>query len=366
MFNRNRSLVLTAALAATPILQGCGGSDEEPEAVLRPVRFQQVFSTGGSRTRTFSGTARSGVESRLSFKVAGTLRRIPVSVGQSVRAGELIAELDPDDYRIEVQRAEAALLQARAEERRARADRERARELYENANLSLSEWDAARTAAESAEQQVVAAEQILELTRLQLSYTRLTAPVAGAVAAVNVEANENVRSGQVVVLLTSGSRLEVEVGVPGVLISQIEAGSPVSVTFDALPADSFSAVITEVGVTATGGGMTFPVTVLLDESDPDVRSGMAAEVGFRFESQDQRVVYVVPSQAVREDRDGRFVFVLEPTDPGQGTVRRRAVVVGEFTATGIELFEGLSDGDRVITAGWSKIEDGQVVRLPTS
>ncbi len=365
MSHHTRFLVAGFALLGASLTLGCA-KEEEPEPVIRPVRYQQVFSTGGSRVRAFSGVAQAGVESRLSFRVAGTVRRVPVGVGDNVGAGQLIAELDPEDYRVQSQRAEAALGQARAQARNAQAAYSRARQLYENGNLSISELDAARAASESAESSVSAYEQELELARLQLSYTRLTAPVAGSVASVNVEVNENVRTGQVVVLLTSGSNLKVEVAVPEVLIAQIREGAGVSVGFDALPNRSFQGLVTEVGVAATGAGMTYPVTVRLEEVDPDIRSGMAAEVGFLFESQSQRVLYLLPPAAVGEDRDGRFVFVVEPTGAGLGIVHRRPVEVGELTTDGLEVLEGLSDGDRVVTAGWSQIEDGLQVRAPDS
>ncbi len=350
-------------IALIALASACG-SEEQPETVLRPVRYQQVYSSGGSRVRAFSGTARAGVESRLSFKVAGTIRRITAAVGDSVWPGQLIAELDPQDYRLQVERAEAALAQARAQARNAQVTYERTRLLYENNTAAKSDLDAARAAYESAEASVDAYEQSLELARLQLSYTRLTAPVAGVVAAVNAEVNENSSPGQAIVLLTSGSRLEVDVGVPEVLIAQVREGDEVSVTFDALPNRTFAAAITEVGVAATGTGTTYPVRVLLDETDPDIRSGMAAEVAFNFEARGQRELYLVPAVAVGEDREGRFVFVVEPAQGDTGVVRRRAVEVGELTARGLEILSGLEDGDRVVTAGVSKIEEGEQVRLP--
>ncbi|UCF19211.1 MAG: efflux RND transporter periplasmic adaptor subunit [Gemmatimonadota bacterium] len=351
------------AVLLSLILISCGGAESEPEPVVRPVRYQQVFSTGGNRVRAFSGIARAGVESRLSFKVSGTVRQVAVAVGDSVRAGQLIAQLDPEDFRLQAQQAQASLTQARARERSARADYLRARQLYENNSISLSELDAARAASESAESTVRLYDQALELARLQLSYTSLTAPIDGAVAAVSVEQNENVQQGQSVVLLTSGSQLEVEVAVPEVLISQVREGSEVRVRLDALPDRRFDAVVTEVGVAATGAGMTYPVRVRLRESDPDIRSGMAAEVDFLFQSSDQRVLYLVPPAAVGEDREGRFVYVAEPTEGELAVVRRRPVEIGELIADGLEILEGLDDGDRVITAGWSKIEDGMTVRL---
>jgi RND family efflux transporter MFP subunit len=365
MHHRDSLKILLVGLVAGSALQACR-EHEEAEPVIRPVRYQVAYSTGGNRVRSFSGTARAGVESRISFKVPGTIRRVAVEVGDAVRAGQLLAELDDEDYRLQVQRADASLAQARAQARNAEADYARARQLYENANLSRAELDASRTASESAASSVNAYERELELARLQLSYTRLTAPVAGEVASVNVEVNENVRTGDRVVLLTSGSNLEVEVGVPGVLITGIAEGAEVSIAFDALPERTFSGLVTEVGVAATGPGMTFPVTVRLVESTGDIRPGMAAEVGFLFESASQRVVYIVPSAAVGEDREGRFVFLVQPTEAGLGTIERRPVSIGELTAEGLEVIEGLADGDRVVTAGWSKIEPGLQVRLAGS
>ena len=117
---------------------------------MRPVRSETVRASTGDRARTFSGTFRATIRSRLSFRVAGTVQRLPVSVGQSVRTGQLIAELDPQDYDIQVQEARAGLTQARAARRNAESERDRVRELYENDNASLSAWDQARAAAESA------------------------------------------------------------------------------------------------------------------------------------------------------------------------------------------------------------------------
>ncbi len=105
------------------------------------------------------------------------------------------------------------------------------------------------------------------------------------------------------------------------------------------------------------------MTVRLQRSDPAIRAGMAAEVGFSFEATNGDRV-LVPPFAVGEDREGRFVFVAEPLEPGIAVVRRKAVKVGELTTDGLEVFEGLDDGDLLITAGVSRIKDGLKVRLP--
>lgn len=342
---------------------GCGGEAEKSAPVIRPVRYQEVISTGARRQRSFSGTARAGVESELSFRVAGTVEAVAASVGESVKKGQEIARLDATDYRLQLQEAEASLAQALAAQRRADADYERIRGLYENRNAAKSDLDAVRAQAESTAAQVAAARQRRELARRQLGYTRLTAPVAGAIASVLVEANENVGAGKPVALLTSGSRPEVEVAMPEVLISQVKEGDAAEVTFDALPGTSFPAAITEVGVAATGAGATYPVTVQLTAGDSSVRSGMAATVTFRFESGGGAERIFVPPVAVGEDRDGRFVFVLERGEGELAVAHRRPVEVGDLTPEGIEIEDGLTDGELLVTAGVRRIQDGQQVKL---
>ncbi|MBD3403449.1 efflux RND transporter periplasmic adaptor subunit [candidate division GN15 bacterium] len=364
MRRRFRAVTIGLVLLAGAVSLRCGSEEQAPEEVLRPVRYQPVYTTGGSRVRIFTGVAQASVESRLSFKVAGTVERVAVKVGDQVQADELVAALDPQDFRLQVQEAEAALEKARAEARNAAANYERVRQLYENMNASRSDLDAARAADESAKAQVEAAQNRLQLAQRQLDYTRLEAPIGGSIASVSIDVNENVAAGQAVALLTSGDRLEVEVAVPEILISQIREGQRVDVTFDALPGQTFPARVTEVGVAATGTVTTFPVTVLLEQAYDGLRPGMAAEVAFSFQTADGRERMLVPPFAVGEDREGRFVFTVERTGQAEGVVHRQPVQIGELTDQGLEILDGLSDGDLLVTAGVTKIDDGQRVKLP--
>jgi RND family efflux transporter MFP subunit len=359
---KRKQLVVIISVAAL-MSASCGPKEEPPPPPLRPVRFQEVYSTGGQRTRTFSGTAQADVETSLSFRVGGNIQRRLVQTGDRVEAGQLISELDATDFELQVQEAEASLIQAEARARQVEADYDRVRGLYENRNASKADLDAARAAAESARAQIDASVKRLEQARSQLSYTRLRAPTSGWIASVSVEINENVRDGEQVALLTAGSRPQVNVAVPESLIGEIQRGEDVTVTFDALPGRTFPARVTEVGVAAVELGSTFPVSVQLRDETADVRSGMVADVAFTFGVEDERERYWVPPQAVAEDRDGRFVFIVDPTETGRGVVRRKSVTVGELTGEGLEVLTGLEDGDWVVTAGVSQIHDGLVVKL---
>lgn len=358
------SLWLTSLCLVSGSLMACEQpTKSETQELLRPVRSQQVFLTGSNQVRTFSGTSQAGLEAKLSFKVAGTLQKLFVKVGDKVRQGQIIASLDVRDYDLRVQRAEAALARAKASARSAAADYARVRALYENRNASRNDLDQARGAAEASRAQVAASTKEWELDRLQLGYTRLSAPATCHVAAVPAEINENVQTGQTVIEVVCGSRLEVEVSVPEVFIARVQNGSAVKVAFDAIPGIQFSAVVTKVGVASGRTGTTFPVTVQLEQQVPGFRSGLAADVMFRFEGQKGRARILVPPVTVGEDREGRFVFVVEEIEGGLGIVHRKPVTVGELTAEGLEILDGLVDGERVVTAGVRRLKDGRKVRL---
>jgi multidrug efflux pump subunit AcrA (membrane-fusion protein) len=293
------------------------------------VRYEAAAIRGGAETRSFSGTTRAEVESTLSFKVPGTLTRLSANVGDVVAGGQIIAELDPTDYRVSLHQSEAGLAAARAEFRNAESNYNRVRDLYENRNASTGDLDSARATWESAAAHVQASRQQLEAARLQLSYTRLAAPQECSIA---------------------------ETG-------RVQTGLQVEVTVEAVSDTAYKAVVNEVGVAAAGGGTAFPVTAVLTGECPELRSGMAADVVFNFAPESDRAVLAVPGLSVGEDRTGRYVYVLDRSDEDTWTARRQAVVIGEVFPDGIEIISGVSAGDLVVTAGVRRVIDGQRVRL---
>ena len=351
---------LTAAILAVSALSACA-EEAVVETVLRPVRFEVVDLSGVSQTRTLAGVVRSGVESRLSFRVAGPIEWLGIAVGDSVVRGQTLARLDPIDYELRVEEARAALAQAEANRRKAVADRERVRALYENNNASKSELDAARAADESAQAQVDARTKQLEQARQQVGYTSLKAPSDGAIASVTAEVNENVNSGQEICLLISGTDAEVATAVPEVMIGAIEVGQVIEVDLDALPGDTFRAEVAEVGVAVTGAATTFVVTARFLDWDQRIRAGMAADLTFELTAGDGGSQMIVPWVAVGEDAEGRFVFVLDGEPGGEGTVHRRSVEVGRPHETGIEILGGLEEGELIVTAGVRRLTDGDRV-----
>ena len=347
---------------ASAVVASCSSEPPPAEPEPRTVRTTVVGGTETTRSRTFSGISQSSQQSRLSFKVGGTIAELPIEVGDRLRRGQLVARLDPFQYELEVERAEADLLQARAAERNADASYQRTKELYADNNAARGDLDASRANAESAAAQVRAAEKLLELSRLQVSYTELRAATDCSVAQIEVEVNENVGSGNSVATVDCGQTIEVGASIPESLIGDLTEGMTASVRFDALPDGAFTGVLTEIGSAPDGGG-AFPVTVSVDGNNPELRTGLAAEVRFDFARQKDAVV-LVPLSAVVQGPDATFVYLAEKTGDGDAArAVKRDVSLGELTEGGLEVTSGLAPGDRVITAGVSKIFDGLEVRL---
>ena len=350
-------LLLVSSLVA------CGGEEAPPEEQLRPVRYVMVDAGNGTRSRSFSGVSKSSTESRVSFKVAGTVTNVPVQIGQRLEAGDLIAELDRATYDLQAQQAQASLVESQANNRRAAANYDRTKGLYANDNASLNDLESARAEAESAEAMVEAAEKSLEIAQLNASYTRLTADTACSIASLDVEVNENVASGKQVAVVSCGDDFEVTMDLPESLIANVEIETDVTIRFGALPDEVFEGEVSEVAVASAAGSAGFPVVIRILDASPGLRSGLAADVTFLFDAGGAEGTYILPVSAVINGTDGTFVFVAEPGDDGRATVVKRAVKLGELTQMGIEVVDGVSIGDRVITAGITVIRDGQHVLL---
>lgn len=380
------SLVLIAVLLVAG-LAGTGCMSEEPAStlVIRPVRVAVAESAGRGTVRMFSGETQAPTDAGLSFRVGGTIDRLRVRVGDAVSAGQLIATLDPTDYQIEVREAEAALLRADAQERNAQAEYRRIRALYAEDRVSLSAFDATRAEAQVAAAGMEAARERVRSARQRLAYTRIVAPESGFVTDERAQRGEYVQPGQPVVELASAGPLEVEAIVAEDVVDALRVGMGATVRLPATSAPPSTAVITEVGVAPRRGEAGYPVVLRFRSAPPMLRLGLAAQVAFEIDAapDSSAVRVIVPTVAVAEDFEGRYVYVVNPRDTStlsvaatedlrpssteqrNGVIARRAVQPGGLTSTGLEILHGLSPGDIVVTAGLSQLQDGDVVRLPS-
>ncbi len=342
------------------ILSACGEDQtlDQAEQALRSVKTETIGSSQTGITRTFSGSAKANQRSNLSFRVAGNMQSLKVEVGDRLQPGDVIATLDPFEYQLQAQQALANLTEAQATLRNAKANFERTKGLYENNNISRNELDSARANAESSSAQVRAANKVLELARLNESYTKLKAVETCSVANTLAEVNEQVSAGQTIIEVTCGEGLDVELVVPESIIALLQRGMNANITFSALPDKQFAGKVTEVGV-ASSAGTTYPVTIALTETSDGLRPGLAAQVSFTFEKAENQRNFIVPAVAVGNDVLGKYVYLVEETaKENVGVIKRQTVTTGELTTSGLEIIEGVKEGDRVVTAGVNIVREG--------
>ncbi len=359
------------------ILVACA-EDKKPEIVefVRPVKFGKVIMSGDALSETFSGSAQSSKESKVSFKVSGTLTRLNVKVGDLVRKGQLIANVDQTDYSVQYQQSvannktsETQIQSAKSQLINSKASYQRIEKLYENNSVSISEFEQAKSALELAEAshnaaiaQANASEKQVESARNQVRYSSLVAPFSGVITAVMVEENELVGSGTPIATLSAMDNPEISVGIPEIFISKIKRSQNVNIVFSSIPNQTFSGKVYEVGFSSLGGS-TYPVTVRIDKPTQEIRPGMVADVHFSFNTgKSEQQIMVAPTAAIGEDSNGHFVFGLDKEGENY-LVKKKKIQIGELTSAGFEIKAGLANGELVATAGLNSLLDGMKVRL---
>lgn len=348
----------------------------EIEETIRPVKYGKVMMSGDVLSETFSGSAQSSKESKMSFKVGGTITRMNVNVGDVVRKGQLVAKVDQTDYSVQYQQSvannktsETQIQSAKSQLINSKATYQRVEKLYENNSVSISEFEQAKSAYELAKAsydaslaQANASEKQVESAQNQVRYSTLVAPFSGVITSVMVEENELVGSGTPIATISAMTEPEISVGIPEIYISKVKKNQKVNIEFSALANQPFTGKVYEVGFSSLGGS-TYPVTVRIDRPTADIRPGMAADVRFSFNNGKNEVQKMVaPTASVGEDNNGHFVFGLEKAGDNF-LVKKKKIEIGALTTAGFEIKSGLNNGELVATAGLSTLLDGMKVRL---
>ena len=206
-------LLLSFAIVSTVLsLAGCSGGEEVQEAapVARPVKVMTVGALGGAADVTFPGRVAAGNQVDLSFRVGGPLTELSVTEGQAVEKGQVVAQIDPRDFRIQVDSAQAQF-------DKAEADIERLSALYEKDAASKAQLDQAR-----AERGV--AKAALDDARADLSDTRLRAPFAANVGETFVENFQDVQPKEPILSLVGLDTIEIQVDLPESMIARVREG----------------------------------------------------------------------------------------------------------------------------------------------
>ncbi len=343
------------ALAALLVLAGCEANTAPAIKAERPVQVQRVAFENEATSREFVGVVRARYETDLGFRVAGKIVTRVVNVGDRVNAGDVVAQLDPQDLKLQVRSAEAELAAATSNLTQAAADLERYTTLRARGYASVADFDRKKAANDEAEGRLERAKRSLDLARNQLGYADLKSDAEGVITATLAEPGQVVGIGQAVARLAHHGEKEAVVALPETWLGEARK-SKATVALWSDRERRFDARLRELSPQADAATRTYAARFTIGETDDTVAYGMTATVTL------SRPVHTpmarLPLSAILNRGTGPSVYLVDEN----GALVLRPVTVASFTEDAALVTSGIGDGDKVVTLGVHKLEAGLKVR----
>lgn len=349
-----QAATLTAiALAAA----GCNREEAEAPPPIRIVRTITVEAPREAADISFTGHIEAQDLVSLSFRIGGRLAERNVGIGATVREGEIVARLDPENELNELRSARAALAAAQSALRRAENQFQRQNHLRERNITSQADFEAAEQGRRAAHAQVEAAQARVRSSEDIVGFTSLKADGPGVVTRVGAEPAEVVAAGRMIVEIAKRDGRDAVFEVPAEMVRGLSADARVYVALASDPAVTASGRVREVAPQADPVTRTFRVRVGL--IDPPGSFRLGTTVSGRIRGSEASAITIPATALTRRGQDTGVWLV----DPQKLTVSLRKLdVLGTDPATAL-IGKGLALGDIIVTAGASLLQDGQRVRL---
>jgi membrane fusion protein (multidrug efflux system) len=375
--NINKSLILVAIASAAGVLSGCNkeGEASAKKQTLEAVPVEIALAARKPISASYSGTAAlvTDHEAQVTAKIAGVLKKLYVEEGMTVKAGQMLAELDDADARAKAMQAEAQM--HRAEATFAHAQAAAPKHLIPEFEYEQDKFDlAAQRAA-------------YEAAKLQLSYTRILAPVDGIVAERSFKIGNMVQANQAVFRVVGMDPLQAVLNVPERQLGILQPGQAVQLEADALAGKKFTGSILRIAPVVDPTSGTFRVTCEF-HGQSDLKPGMFGRIEIVYDHHEDALT--VPRSALVEEDGETAVFVVEKApaktenkdkDAKASTAKadakdksvdpsfvahRKLVKIGYGDSEKVEIRSGIDDGTQVITVGRNAVRDGTAVQVLNS
>lgn len=419
MTNFSRSfLSIFQLMAFAALLAGCDQAEKQADASksapVRPVKTITVQPMVSKFQRTYSAVVLPSQEVELSFRVSGRIVELAIRSGLEVKKGDIVAQLDTRDFKAEITQLDSQLEQAEAQKQvmtsgaraediaslqaavaavQARVDAAknqvaRSRHLFERQVVAKAKLDNDLTSLRVAEAELKAKEQELikgqagarredvatqeavirglksQLKALndRLSDATLRAPFDGIIATRKVENFSNIQANETVATLQDISSPNLTFDVPGPDVYKFaqfkERG--LKVLLDSISGREFEATISEFSTQADAATQTYRARVIIQNPDGEpILPGMTGSIVVTAK-QEGAGVFMLPISAIASEADGKpFVWIVNLEN---NKTARRDVVTGEASGANIAISNGLEEGDVVVTAGISALQESMVVK----
>lgn len=352
-----RSYRLVATIAAIALLAACSkpAPQEEP---IRAVKLMTVGVQAMQSTLEYAGEVKAQVESRVSFRVGGKIVDRPVEAGQRVKAGQLLAQLDPQDLKLAADAVRAQVAAARTNRDLAAADFKRFKALKDQNFISGAELERRDATLKAAQAQLDQAQAQLAGQGNQASYAALRADVSGVVTAVLAERGQVVAAGSPVLQIAQDGARDVVFAVPEDKVAAIKPGSEVQMRAWSSGV-TFKGLVREVAASADPVTRTFLVKAALSGHE---MPALGSTVAVRPQALSRSAVPVIklPTSALRQEGAATAVWLF---DAASSTVKLLPVQVVTADGNDVVVVGGLQPGMQVVVAGVHVLQAGQKVTV---
>ena len=347
-------LPLTILSVVIFLLPGCGDNHGNKTVPVRTVRYVVVGSAQTLPALERTGEIHAHDETILSFRTGGRIVTRSVDIGDRVNAGQLLATLENTTSQNQLDGAQADYEGAKASAQVAALNVSRMQKLMPTGAIARTQLDNARADWLVARARLKNSESALRNARENLGWTRLIAPQSGMITKVSASAGQVVTGGQSVLTLATGEARDVvfDIAKPDAIPPQEQAGLRVSLLSD--PSVQASAALRDISPQAEPQTRTWRVRATLQ--NPPLAMALGASVTVTLPATGPHG-YALPASALSRVDDKPAVYVINP----QSQAQLRVVVPAYYTATSVIISGGLEPGDRVITAGVSKLRSGEPV-----
>ena len=329
---------IMSVAAAVVLAAGCSNlkGNKADQALVEEtdptVAVTQVSVREVPQEETYTTTIQAFVKNNIAPQTAGRISRILVDVGDFVKKGQVVAEMD-----------QTQLAQVELQLKNNETELKRLKELYEVGGLSKSDLDAIEMAYNVSKTQY---------DNLKENAT-LVSPINGVITARNYDAGDMYAMSAPIYVVEQIAPVKLLIGVSESDYSKVKKGDSVTITADALPGKTFTGKIRKIYPTVDPATRTFTVEVVVDNNNNTLRPGMFARATIQFGVNNS---VVIPDVAVVKQQGSgeRFVYVLNQ----DGTVTYQKVLLGRRMGTEYEVLEGIADGAKIVTGGMIRLKDG--------
>ena len=344
-------------LASAVLLAACS-RPAPPEEPIRAVKILTVGAGSLTFSTEYAGEVRARLESRLGFRVGGKLVKRQAEIGQHVKAGQVLAQLDPQDYQLAADAARAQVAAALTSRDLAAADFKRYAGLKDQNFISGAELERREATLKSAQAQLQQAQSQLAVQGNQAQYAVLSADVSGVITAVDADPGQVVAAGAPVVRIAVDGVRDVVFSVPEDRVGSLKVGAPVTIRVWAQNTE-LPGRVREVAASSDPVTRTYPVKVTIDSPQPPPL-GATVYVSPQAGAAAGTPVIKLPTSALRQDGKTSAVWVL---DKASMTVRSQPVQIATADGNEAVIAGGLQPGMLVVTAGVHVLSPGQKVSI---